>query len=108
LRGPSLVTQIIAVRSPISLLRLALLSFSILDATVGLRIKPEAEVQGMDIHEHGEEGYGREFAGWNVQESEYTLEPFVSDNLRSNSTRAEFDTVSTQNLSCLVSLLATI
>jgi len=35
----------------------------ILDATVGLRIKPEAEVQGMDIHEHGEEGYGREFTG---------------------------------------------
>jgi len=34
-----------------------------------------------------------------------TPEPFVSDdNLRSNSTRAEFDTVSTQNLSCLVSL----
>ena len=29
----------------------------ILDATVGLRLKPEAELQGMDIHEHGEEGY---------------------------------------------------
>ena len=34
----------------------------ILDATVGLRIEPEAEIQGMDINEHGEEGYGEEFA----------------------------------------------
>lgn len=33
----------------------------ILDATVGLRLKPEAELQGMDIHEHGEEGYNEEF-----------------------------------------------
>lgn len=35
----------------------------ILDATVGLRLKPEAEFQGMDINEHGEEGYGQDFAG---------------------------------------------
>ncbi len=35
----------------------------ILDATVGLRISAEEEYQGMDIHEHGEEGYGEEFAG---------------------------------------------
>lgn len=34
----------------------------ILDATVGLRPKSEAEIQGMDINEHGEEGYGQEFA----------------------------------------------
>ena len=33
----------------------------ILDATVGLRLKPEAEQQGMDINEHGEEGYNEEF-----------------------------------------------
>lgn len=33
----------------------------ILDATVGLRLKPELEQQGMDIHEHGEEGYNEEF-----------------------------------------------
>ena len=33
-----------------------------LDATVGLRIKPEREVQGMDINEHGEAGYGDDFA----------------------------------------------
>ena len=35
----------------------------ILDATVGLRLKPEAEMQGMDIHEHGEEAYNDEFGG---------------------------------------------
>jgi ammonium transporter, Amt family len=29
----------------------------ILDATIGLRVKPEEEFQGLDINEHGEEGY---------------------------------------------------
>ncbi len=33
----------------------------ILDATVGLRINEEAELQGMDINEHGEEGYNEEY-----------------------------------------------
>ena len=33
----------------------------ILDVTVGLRIIEEAELQGMDINEHGEEGYNEEF-----------------------------------------------
>ncbi|MDM9381518.1 ammonium transporter [Chlorogloeopsis sp. ULAP01] len=33
----------------------------IIDATVGLRVKEQAEVQGMDINEHGEEGYNEEF-----------------------------------------------
>jgi len=33
----------------------------ILDATVGLRVKPEMELDGMDVHEHGEDGYGEEF-----------------------------------------------
>ena len=35
----------------------------LLEATVGLRPKEEAEFQGMDINEHGEEGYGEEFGG---------------------------------------------
>lgn len=35
----------------------------VLDATVGLRLSAEEEYQGMDINEHGEEGYGEEFAG---------------------------------------------
>jgi len=38
------------------------LSLKILDATVGLCIKPEAEVQGMDIHEHRKKVW-TEFAG---------------------------------------------
>lgn len=29
----------------------------VLDATIGLRVKQEAEFQGIDINEHGEEGY---------------------------------------------------
>jgi len=33
----------------------------ILDATVGLRVKPEVELDGMDINEHGEAGYNEEF-----------------------------------------------
>ncbi|MDF5713478.1 MAG: ammonium transporter [Rhizonema sp. NSF051] len=34
----------------------------ILDVTVGLRIPEEAELQGMDISEHGEEGYNDDIA----------------------------------------------
>ncbi len=33
----------------------------LIDATVGLRVKEVAEMQGMDISEHGEEGYNEEF-----------------------------------------------
>ena len=33
----------------------------ILNVTVGLRIPEEAELQGMDINEHGEEGYNDDF-----------------------------------------------
>jgi len=33
----------------------------IIAATVGLRVKEEAEYQGLDINEHGEEGYNSEF-----------------------------------------------
>ncbi len=35
----------------------------IVDAVVGLRLKPEAEFRGMDISDHGEEAYGEEFGG---------------------------------------------
>jgi len=34
----------------------------IIEATVGLRVKEEAEDQGLDINEHGEEGYNSEFS----------------------------------------------
>jgi ammonium transporter, Amt family len=33
----------------------------VIDATIGLRVKEEAELQGLDINEHGEEGYNSEF-----------------------------------------------
>ncbi len=39
----------------------------IIDATVGLRVKEEAEYQGLDINEHGEEGYNSEFSDRIVQ-----------------------------------------
>lgn len=66
LRGnPSLlVTQVVAII--IAYVIAAVGTFvllKIINATVGLRPKPEVELQGMDIHEHGEEGYGQEFAG---------------------------------------------
>ena len=36
-----------------------------------LRVKPEIEYQGLDISEHGEEGYGEEFAsGLSLAEKE--------------------------------------
>jgi Amt family ammonium transporter len=35
----------------------------IVDALVGLRLKPEAEFNGMDISDHGEEAYSEEFGG---------------------------------------------
>jgi ammonium transporter, Amt family len=45
---------------------LKLLSF-----VMDLRVKPEAEYQGLDINEHGEEGYGEEFAaGLSLAEKE--------------------------------------
>jgi Amt family ammonium transporter len=35
----------------------------LLSLAMDLRVKPIAEEQGLDINEHGEEGYGEEFAG---------------------------------------------
>ncbi len=67
-----IITQIIAVA--IAYIFAAVGTFiilKILQATVGLRPKPEAEVQGMDINEHGEEGYGREFGGGISLTSDY-------------------------------------
>jgi ammonium transporter, Amt family len=42
-----------------------------LSLVMELRVKPEAEYQGLDINEHGEEGYGEEFAsGLSLAEKE--------------------------------------
>jgi Amt family ammonium transporter len=58
------VTQIIAVLITYALAAAGtFIIIKILAATVGLRPKEEAEFQGMDINEHGEEGYGEEFGG---------------------------------------------
>jgi Amt family ammonium transporter len=59
-----LVTQIIAVVATYIMAAVGtFIIIKLLDATVGLRPKPDAELQGMDINEHGEEGYAEDFAG---------------------------------------------
>ncbi len=59
-----LVTQIMAVVFTYVFAAVGtLIIIKILDATVGLRPKAEAEYQGLDINEHGEEAYGEEFGG---------------------------------------------
>jgi Amt family ammonium transporter len=59
-----IVTQIIAVLITYVLAAVGtFIIIKLLEVTVGLRPKEEAEFQGMDIHEHGEEGYGEEFGG---------------------------------------------
>jgi Amt family ammonium transporter len=59
-----LVTQIIAVVATYIMAAVGtFIIIKILDATVGLRPKTESELQGMDINEHGEEGYAEDFAG---------------------------------------------
>lgn len=58
------LTQIIAVLIAYAIAAIGtFIIIKIVDAVVGLRLKPEAEFQGMDINEHGEEGYGQEFIG---------------------------------------------
>jgi len=54
--GATLITYVLAGVGTFIILK-------ILDATVGLRVKPEVEDRGLDINEHGEEGYGQEFTG---------------------------------------------
>jgi len=57
-----LVTQIIAIAIAYVIAAVGTwIILKILDVTVGLRVKEEAELQGMDINEHGEEGYNEEF-----------------------------------------------
>lgn len=54
--GAVVVTYILAAIGTFMLMK-------ILEATIGLRLKPEAEYQGLDINEHGEEGYAEDIAG---------------------------------------------
>lgn len=58
------VTQIIAIAIAYIIAGVGtFIILKVLDATVGLRPKADIELQGMDINEHGEEGYGEEYAG---------------------------------------------
>jgi Amt family ammonium transporter len=59
-----LVTQIVAVLIAYAISAVGtFIILQIVKATVGLRPDRESEIRGMDINEHGEEGYGEEFAG---------------------------------------------
>lgn len=40
-----------------------LVILKIVDVTIGLRVTPEQEIQGLDVTQHGEEGYNLEFQG---------------------------------------------
>ncbi|MDX2216377.1 MAG: ammonium transporter [Oculatellaceae cyanobacterium bins.114] len=58
-----LVTQIIAVLIAYVFAGVAtFIILKILDATVGLRVTPEIESQGLDVYEHGEEAYSEQIA----------------------------------------------
>ncbi len=67
-----LVTQLIAI--VITVIIAGAGTFVILkalDATIGLRVHPDVEIQGVDISEHGEEGYGEELSsGFSLTRSE--------------------------------------
>jgi Amt family ammonium transporter len=41
--------------------------FAALKATMGLRVKPEQELDGLDIHEHGVFGYGEQLVATDYQ-----------------------------------------
>ena len=54
------VTRAVALLSGITIVYCAVATFillKILDAVMGLRVSQEGEVRGLDINEHGEEGY---------------------------------------------------
>ena len=59
-----LVTQIISVVATYAFAAVGtFVILKALEAVMDLRVKPSVEDQGLDINEHGEEGYGEEFAG---------------------------------------------
>jgi Amt family ammonium transporter len=56
--GTVIVSQIIAVVAPwVLALVVTFVILKILDATMGLRVSREDEIQGLDLSQHGEEGY---------------------------------------------------
>ncbi|MBW4421664.1 MAG: ammonium transporter [Myxacorys californica WJT36-NPBG1] len=62
-----LVTQIIAILIAYAIAGIGtFVILKVLDATIGLRVNPEAELQGVDVNEHGEEGYGEEMGAFSM------------------------------------------
>ncbi len=60
-----LVTQIIGVLAIAAWTSvLAIATFAIIKATIGLRVSEEEELSGLDILEHGTAGYGEGFGSW--------------------------------------------
>jgi len=56
--GPVLISQIIAVAVTwVLAVAVTLVILKVLDATMGLRVAPSEEIQGLDLSQHGEEGY---------------------------------------------------
>jgi Amt family ammonium transporter len=41
--------------------------FAVLKATIGIRVKPDQELDGLDIHEHGTFGYGEQLIATDQQ-----------------------------------------
>jgi ammonium transporter, Amt family len=57
-QGPVLAAQIIAVLITWGLAIIGtFVILKVLDATMGLRVPREAEIEGLDLSQHGEEGY---------------------------------------------------
>ncbi len=58
----------------------SLLVFAVLKATIGIRVKPEQELDGLDIHEHGVFGYGEQLIATDYQNGNdrKTVEPTTS------------------------------
>ncbi|MCY7282807.1 MAG: ammonium transporter [Cyanobacteria bacterium CAN_BIN43] len=67
-----LVTQVIAIAVTAIIAGAGtFVILKVLDATIGLRVHPDVELQGVDISEHGEEGYGEELSpGFSLTRSE--------------------------------------
>jgi Amt family ammonium transporter len=80
-----LVSQVIGVAAIFAWVSLtSLLLFTLIKATVGLRVSEEEELAGLDVLEHGSPGYGEGFG---------TFVPHVSGNGRGNGATAPVDPV---------------
>ena len=66
--GPDqLITQVIGVLAIAAwVVPTAAILFFALKATVGLRVSPEEEIEGLDVHEHGYPGYGEDVVAGDV------------------------------------------